>query len=178
MAPRRARSGPRGPLDQPGVRHQDQHDVLVTEVLAQVAAGLGPVDQHDQIAEGLGPQPVQLRHAGDLGGQQVGDRAVAGLQLAQERQVAGEREPRVRLGQGAPGGVGDLPHRAEEHRGDQLAAGREAAVQRGIADAGPAGDLIQRRVQAAFGEDGQGRVHELAAVAFGVRAQRLGRHAP
>src|SRR5450755_5190234 len=33
MAPRHARSGPRGPLDQPGVRHQDQHDVLVTVVL-------------------------------------------------------------------------------------------------------------------------------------------------
>jgi hypothetical protein len=176
MPPSRAGSRPRGPLDEPGISHQDEDDLLVAEVLAQVTARFGPVDQLGQGVEGLRAQPLQPGHAGDRGGQQIGDRPVGGLHLAQEHQVAGEGRPRVRFGQGPRGGVDDLLHRAQEDGGDQVAAGRETAIEGRVADARAARDLVQRCVEATLGEDGQGGVHKLAAVTFGVRAQGLGYH--
>src|SRR5690242_20551145 len=63
-----------------------------------------------------------------------------------------------------------------EDRGDQIAASGETAVQRGIADAGATGDLIEGRLQSVFAEDLAGGGEQGDAVALRVSAQSYGSH--
>jgi DDE superfamily endonuclease len=52
---------------------------------------------------------------------------------------------------------------------DQLAAGREVPVQGGVADPGPAGDVVKGGVHALLVEDVSGRGQQQFGVALGVR---------
>jgi hypothetical protein len=55
-------------------------------------------------------------------------------------------------------GAGALRNACIEDRGDERVTGREASVQGRVADPGPAGDLVERRIDAALGEGGPRRV--------------------
>ena len=62
-----------------------------------------------------------------------------------------------------------------QDRVQQLDPAGEAPVQGADADSGPAGDLLQRRLQAVVAEHLPGRREDGVAVALGVAAQRPGR---
>jgi hypothetical protein len=62
---------------------------------------------------------------------------------------------------------------------DQFATRREVPIHRGVADAGPAGDVVERGIGTLVAEDVPGRGHEQVVVALGVRAPTtLGWHDP
>src|SRR4029077_20197642 len=52
-------------------------------------------------------------------------------------------------------------------------ARRESAVERRDPDAGPAGDVLERDVQASLGEGRLRRIHDPATVSFGIGAERF-----
>jgi len=108
---------------------------------------------------------------GQRHGQQVGQAAVAGLELADSLDEPGEAAPRVGVGQGLLGGPSVLGDLLGERGGDELLAGREPPVERGDADSGPRGDRLERRLQALLGEDVPGHRHDRGPVARGVGAQ-------
>jgi hypothetical protein len=62
-----------------------------------------------------------------------------------------------------------LVHPVQDGFEERLAR-REVAVHRGVADARPAGDVVQRRVDPCLGEDRGGGRHEALAVAPCVSA--------
>ena len=64
----------------------------------------------------------------------------------------------------------DRLHLAAVHRGLQVDPRREVPVQRADANAGPPGDVVERRVGAVLGEGGGRRLKELGAAAPRVRA--------
>jgi hypothetical protein len=57
---------------------------------------------------------------------------------------------------------------AVDQRLDEVLAGREVAIQRADADAGPAGDVVERRLRAPLRERLVGRFEQPGAVALGV----------
>jgi hypothetical protein len=84
--------------------------------------------------------------------QQVRQATVPGLQLAQAQKVVPETGPRIGVSQRLLGCGEVLGHRAQQCRLHQFLAGGEPAVERRVAHAGPAGDLVQRGAQAVLGE--------------------------
>ena len=178
-----APSGGRGigrPLNQTGAGHQDQYYVAVAEVGAQSTGCLSVVDQLVQVVEGDTAELDQLPLAADRGDEKVCQGAVARLQFTEEDEMPGEPRPRIGIGQRVLAGFDHLAHRVHEDRGDQVPALGEPPVEGGVADPGPAGDLVQRRLEATLGEHGPGSLDQLQAVTLGIGSQaRLagrGRH--
>ena len=137
-----------GDVDDGGVGDQQKQQVLAGEVLAQLAGGLGAVDELHHLIVGL---PAELldgltgrqRHA-----QQVRQATVTCLQFAYLLDKAAEVSPRIRDGQSLPGGLGVLGDLLDERGGDELLTVGEPAVQRGDADPGACGDLLQGTLRA------------------------------
>ena len=87
---------------------------------------------------------------------------------------AGLDVPLEAIAQRAGVGIATL-YRRFPTRDDLVAASfapREAAVERGLPDPGPRGDRVERRVEAALGEDRAGRLDDALPVALGVGAER------
>lgn len=78
---------------------------------------------------------------------------------------------RVRVGEGVAGGFGVGGHLVLERGGDQVGAGRVAPVEGADPDAGLAGYVLHRHVEALFGEDLAGDGDDALPVAFGVDTQ-------
>ena len=110
--------------------------------------------------------------AGKVMREHGGEAAVGGLHGADVFDVAAEPDPGVGVGQGLAGGLGVRGHLGLERGGDEVVAGRVAAVQGADAHAGPAGDLVHRRVEAELGERLPRGGHDALPVAFGIHAQR------
>jgi hypothetical protein len=97
--------------------------------------------------------PPDLRRRPHVHGDQVcRNPTVAGLHRTYGLYVGGEAAPGVGVGQAGLDGSEVLAHPLGEHRGDQVTAGREPPVERGVPRPRPPGDLVQRRVQAVLGE--------------------------
>ena len=126
------------------------------------------VDQPGDPLKRAPAEPLELRHAGHGRREQVGQGTVGGLQSAQEGQVVSERHPGIGLLERPHRCVDDLLHGVDEDRCDQLAPVGEVAVEGRVADVGPAGDLIERRVEAALGEDQACGLDPPASVAAAV----------
>jgi hypothetical protein len=75
----RSRRGAGGALEQTGVGHEQQHHVLMTEVLAQPARPLRPLDEHDKGRVRACAQTLEFGRTADRRGEQVGDGPVFGL---------------------------------------------------------------------------------------------------
>ena len=110
----------------------------------------------------------RVRRRGD---EQVGETAARRLQPQDVQHVATEAGPRVWVGEGSIDRCRVVGHAFGEDGVDELLPAREAPVERGIADAGAASDLIERRVEPALAEDLAGRRHERRAVSGGVGAR-------
>ena len=142
-----------------------------TKSRAEPAGRLGAGDELGEPAERVVALGLELLRGREGLGEDVGEAAVAGLHRADGADVAAEALPRVRVGQRGLDRRGVLGHPVREGRGDQVLAGGEAAEQRRDPDAGAAGDLVQRGVQALLGEDLAGGVDDALAVALRVRPQ-------
>jgi len=84
--------------------------------------------------------------------------------------------PGIRVGEMTCGFGDDLPESVLEDGRQQRAPGREMAVQGGVPQAGPAGDVIQGCIEAAVGELGLGGADQRGAVASRIGAERPGHH--
>ena len=89
------------------------------------------------------------------------------------RTYSTEAVPGVGVGQRDLDQGGVVVHPVRERGGDQLFTGREPAEQGGHANAGTAGHLVQRGIQAALGEQLAGGGQDELAIALGVRSERM-----
>ena len=108
--------------------------------------------------------------AGRRAQQDVLEQAVAGLDLEDPLEQADEREPAVGLGRGRLGERHELAEPPLEDGLHERVARREVPVERADADARAPGDLLERRLDAAFGEDLAGRGDEQLVIAPRVAA--------
>jgi hypothetical protein len=125
---------------------------------------------HDHVARHA--QLLRVIVAGVAGGERLGE-------AAERRRLSDQRlEPRRERGERRVGGeqvVGARDDRVvagTDHLRDQVLAGREVAIQGADADAGAAGDRLERRAGALLAEHRLGGVDERVPVAPGIGALR------
>ncbi len=139
-----------------------------------MAGLLGPAGQLGGRAQRVLAVGGEIHRVGEGRDEGRGEAAVACVQLADLLDHASEAAPRVRVGHPLGDDGVARADLALEGLGDQRLLGRKAAVQGGLADAGPAGDLPHRHVKSVGGERRAGRVEDEIAVVPGVGAQRVG----
>lgn len=128
-----------GDVHDGGVGDQEKQQVLAGEVLAQLADGLGALDELHHPVVGQAANPLDVFPGGERHGQQVGKAAVTGLKFADPFHESAKAGPRVRDCQGLLGGLGILADLLDERGGNELLAGGEPAVHGGDADPGARG---------------------------------------
>lgn len=165
-----ARRDRAGGLDQAAGAPDDGDQVRRGEVGAQAAAVAGARDDPGDLVGPLcagGGEPLGV---GEPHRERVGEAPVGRLRGAQPGHVPDEALPGVGTGQRllAEGELG--VDQLRDDLVDQRLAGGEVVVERADADPGPAGDLLQRGVQAARGEDLAGGGRQPLAVAPRVAA--------
>src|SRR5690606_31203397 len=159
------------PLQEASVGPHQQHYVLGGEVGPQYSGGVGALDESDESLERAGAQVLDVGGAGNGHGDEVGYAPVPGLHDPDRLDVGGEAVPRVRVGQAGLDRVEVLDQPVCEHRRDQVATVREPSIQRGVAGARPAGDVVQRGVEPLLGEHLPGGLDDGGPVAGGVCSQ-------
>src|SRR5579862_9308245 len=160
-----------GDLHDRGRGDQQEQEVLADEVVPQRAAGLGAIDERDDVLVGRPAELLDLLTGGQRHRQQIAKTAVAGLQFADPLHEPGEPGPRIRDLQSLLGSIRVLGDLLRERCRDELLAGGEPPVQRGDPDAGPGGDHLKRSLEPLLGEDVPGHRQDRGAVAGGIGAQ-------
>src|SRR5215213_3888384 len=170
-APPRIRGGIAHRPHHPGVRHQEEDDVLRDEVGAQASLGLSPPDQLGEPLEGV--RALRLHRAVSREGrrQDVLHTLVGGLHGADVLEKRAKPRPRVRRGEGVFYRRGVLGQLRGEAGHDEVLAAREAAVQRGLPDSRALGDRLERRVKPALGVHLARGGQNPLPVAFGIGPQ-------
>jgi NADPH:quinone reductase-like Zn-dependent oxidoreductase len=170
-APPRIRRGMAHRPHDPGVRHQEEHDVFRDEIRAEHPLGLGPPDQLGEPLEGV--RALRLHRAVSREGrcQDVLHPLVGGLHGADVLEKCAKPRPRIRRGERvfqSRGVFGQLGSKAGR---DQVLAAREAPVERRLPNPRALGDRVERRVEAAFGKHLARRGQDPLPIAFGVDPQ-------
>jgi len=156
-------------------RDPDEHhaDVEEGDVGGQVSALVGGVDQ---CGDRLHRSVTDLGDLGVVGVDQVEHlrHHCGNAQLEGEPQVRRQRLEGIVHLRGALGRVTRAGQCVDDHRAEQRLAVGEPPVERRDADAGPAGDVVERHVRPALGDQLARSREQLFQVAPGVGSHRHG----
>jgi hypothetical protein len=153
------------------VGHQDQRHVLVNEILAQPAGGLGTVKKLGERESGAVALRLERLRGRKRHGEDIGEATVVGLHLADPLDETAEAVPGVGIGQSVVDGGRIGAHLVGERRPHQVVTGGETTEEGGHAHTGASGYLVGGCIQALLSEHLAGRAEHPLAVAFSIGPQ-------
>jgi hypothetical protein len=153
------------------VGHQDQRHVLVNEILAQPAGGLGTVKKLGERESGAVALRLERLRGRKRHGEDIGEATVVGLHLADPLDETAEAVPGVGIGQSVVEGGRIGGHLVGERRPHQVVTGGETTEEGGHAHTGATGYLVGGGIQALLSEHLAGRTEHPLAVAFSIGPQ-------
>ena len=168
------RRGLAAALDDAGIGHEQQDEVLGDEIGSQRPGGLCPLDDPDR--QLVGTRPMRFHGPGvrERPREHVLEPPVSRLHRADALDVGAEAGPGIRCLERLLGCLRVIGNPSLEARGDQVIAGREPPVERRDAHAGTPGHVLERDLEPSFGERCLRGLDDPSAVARGVDPERLG----